>query len=157
MSVFAADAVAMRAVGSALAAALDEFAADRPLLIGLTGELGAGKTTLVAGLLESLGFPGPVSSPTYTLIEPYRLAGRNFYHCDLYRLVDPTQIEDLGLRDLAVPGAVMLIEWPEKGGDRLGKLDMTLAIGYRGDGRSIDVTPGSPAGADLRDRFLDNS
>ena len=95
--------------------------AEPALLIGLSGELGAGKTTLVAGLLAGLGHEGPVRSPTYTLIEPYRLAGRDLYHCDLYRLRDPAELDDLGLRDLAVERSVLLVEWPERAGDRLGK------------------------------------
>ena len=83
----------MRALGARIAAAL--VAADEPgaLLLTLRGDLGAGKTTLAGGLLAALGHQGPVRSPTYTLVEPYRLAGRDIAHCDLY----PAQILATGL------------------------------------------------------------
>ncbi len=89
------------------------------LLVTLSGELGAGKTTLVGGLLAELGHVGPARSPTYTLLEPYRLQGRDITHCDLYRLRHPDELDDLGLRDLRVAGSVLLVEWPEKAEGRL--------------------------------------
>lgn len=143
----AADAPATRAIGASLAAAL--LAADpvEPLLIGLSGELGAGKTTLVGGMLEALGHGGSVRSPTYALIEPYGLADRNVYHCDLYRLRDPDEIEDLGLRDLLTPRSVLLVEWPERAGDRLRAPDLSLRLTYSGNGRDVLLTSSSVLGA----------
>jgi tRNA threonylcarbamoyladenosine biosynthesis protein TsaE len=142
----AADAGATRAIGARLAAAL--LAADpaEPLLVGLAGELGAGKTTLVAGLLEALGHSGAVRSPTYALIEPYRLVGRDLYHCDLYRLRDPEELEDLGLRDLLTPRSVLLVEWPERAADRLREPDLSLQLAYSGAGRDVLLTASSPVG-----------
>jgi tRNA threonylcarbamoyladenosine biosynthesis protein TsaE len=128
----------MRAIGARLAAAI-RAAGVEPLVIGLSGDLGAGKTTLVSGLLGALGHAGPVRSPTYTLIEPYQLAGRDVHHCDLYRLRDPAELDDLGLRDLMVERSVLLVEWPERAGDRLRSLDLALRLGYLNDGRSVDV------------------
>ena len=109
-----------RELGARLATAL--LGADEPgaLVIGLTGDLGAGKTTLVGGLLAALGHDGAARSPTYTLIEPYRLAGRDVNHCDLYRLRHPSELDDLGLRDLATPRSLLLVEWPERAEGRLG-------------------------------------
>jgi tRNA threonylcarbamoyladenosine biosynthesis protein TsaE len=124
------------------------LAADpsEPLLITLSGELGAGKTTLVGGLLAALGHPGPVRSPTYSLIEPYRLADRDIHHCDLYRLRDPDELEDLGLRDLLTARAVLLVEWPERAGDRLCAPDVALRLRYTEAGRVIEVTASGAVG-----------
>ena len=131
----AADADATRALGAALArAVIAAQPPDAPLLITLTGELGAGKTTLVAGLLAAWGHEGPVRSPTYTLIEPYRLAGRDVYHCDLYRLRHPDELDDLGLRELATAGSVLLVEWPERAAGRLGPHDLTVHLEYADEG-----------------------
>ncbi len=84
----------MQVLGRAIGAAVD--ATDGTFIIALEGELGAGKTTLVGGILRSYGVTGPVRSPTYTLIEPYETASRAVYHLDLYRLTDPDEVEPLG-------------------------------------------------------------
>lgn len=141
---------AMRALGARFAAALLDApgGASTSLLVTLVGELGAGKTTFVGGLLQALGHVGPARSPTYTLIEPYRLAGRDVQHCDLYRLRDPEELEDLGLRDLRGPGSILLIEWPEKAEGRLGTPDVTVELAYAGaEAREVGFTVGSEAGA----------
>lgn len=97
------------ALAAALAPALPAGA-----VVLLFGDLGAGKTCFVRGLVEGLGLdPGDVSSPTFTLIQVYRGA-RTLYHVDLYRLA-PGEPDDLGLEELAAePGAVLAIEWAEK-------------------------------------------
>lgn len=143
----AADAGETRALGARLARAIVTQAGETPLLITLSGDLGAGKTTLVGGLLAELGHTGPARSPTYTLIEPYRLAGRDLYHCDLYRLRHPDELEDLGLRDLRSPASVLLVEWPEKAGGRLGQVDVSITLGYaHGDSRQAQFDAETPAG-----------
>ena len=134
-------AEAMRALGARFGAALlTASSADSPsLLVTLSGELGAGKTTFVGGLLQALGHAGPVRSPTYTLIEPYRLAGRDVQHCDLYRLRHPAEIEDLGLRDLRGPGSILLVEWPAKAAGALGQADAEVVLRYAGaDAREVE-------------------
>ncbi len=136
----------MRAIGVRLAAAILAADPSEPLFIGLSGDLGAGKTTLVGGLLAALGHEGAVRSPTYTLIEPYRLAARDVYHCDLYRLRDPAELDDLGLRDLAEARSVLAVEWPERAGDRLGRLDLSLRLHYADEGRTVEVEAGSDRG-----------
>ena len=83
-------------------------------VVYLRGELGAGKTTLVRGILKALGYQSPVKSPTYSLIEPYELDKLSIYHIDLYRLESPIAIYNLGLDDCLHAQAVLLIEWPEK-------------------------------------------
>jgi tRNA threonylcarbamoyladenosine biosynthesis protein TsaE len=135
-----------RAIGARLAVAL--LAADlrEPIIVGLTGDLGAGKTTLVGGLLAALGHEGPARSPTYSLIEPYRLAGQDIYHCDLYRLRDPEELEDLGLRDLLTGSSILLVEWPERAGDRLREPDLRLHLEYTDAGRRVAVAASSETG-----------
>jgi tRNA threonylcarbamoyladenosine biosynthesis protein TsaE len=138
---------ALRAFGARLAQALLAAPGHPSLLVTLSGELGAGKTTLVGGLLAELGHSGPVRSPTYTLIEPYRLQGRDIAHCDLYRLRHPDELEDLGLRDLQGAGSVLLVEWPEKAEGRLGAADLALTLDYAGpDARSLVLEARSLAG-----------
>lgn len=142
----AGDPDATRAIGARLAGVL--LAADlrEPFVVGLTGDLGAGKTTLVGGLLAALGHEGPARSPTYSLIEPYRLAGRDVHHCDLYRLRDPEELEDLGFRDLLIGPSLVFVEWPERAGERLREPDLHLHLTYSGAGREVSVAAGSEAG-----------
>jgi len=142
----AADADATRAIGARLAGALLAAGLRGPFVMGLTGDLGAGKTTLVGGLLAALGHEGPARSPTYTQLDPYRLAGRDDFHCDLYRLRDPEELEDLGLRDLLTGSSILLVEWPERAGDRLPESDLHLHLAYTEAGRQVSVAASSAAG-----------
>lgn len=121
----------MRALGRALGDAL-RTAGSGALVIGIEGELGAGKTTLVAGILASLGVAGAIRSPTYTLIEPYEAAGLQLYHIDLYRLSSAREVEALGIRDLLDARAVLLIEWPSRGAGALPSDDLSVSIEYQG-------------------------
>ena len=142
----ASDPDETRAIGARLAGALLLAGPHEPFVVGLTGDLGAGKTTLVGGLMAALGHEGPARSPTYSLIEPYRLAGRDVYHCDLYRLRDPEELEELGLRDLLTGPSILLVEWPERAGDRLREPDLHLHLEYADAGRQVAVAAGSEAG-----------
>ncbi|MBK1645327.1 tRNA (adenosine(37)-N6)-threonylcarbamoyltransferase complex ATPase subunit type 1 TsaE [Thiocapsa imhoffii] len=106
-------------------------------VINLEGDLGTGKTTLTRGVLRGLGYQGTARSPTYTLLEPYELTTRTLYHLDLYRLGDPRELDDLGLRDLMAEPAIWMVEWPERGRGMLPPCDLTLAIDYCGQGRAM--------------------
>lgn len=137
----------MQVLGRAIAAAVE---ADDPFIVALEGELGAGKTTLVGGILRSYGVTGPVRSPTYTLIEPYEVAGRAIYHLDLYRLNDPDEVEPLGIRDLLTGSALLLIEWPSRAEGAIPAADLMIEIAYPPvgtEGRQIRLTPHSASGA----------
>jgi tRNA threonylcarbamoyladenosine biosynthesis protein TsaE len=87
-------------------------------VIALYGELGAGKTTLVRGILRGLGFEGEVASPTFPIVQPYEELAIPVWHVDLYRIEDPAELEELAL-DEARDEAALLIEWPERMGGRL--------------------------------------
>ncbi len=124
----------MLALGASLAEVLPAYG-----LITLEGDLGAGKTTLVRGLLRKLGHDGVVKSPTYTLVEPYHLDKRDIYHFDLYRLGSPDELEYMGFRDYFSERSVCLLEWPEKGGDFVPTPDVSVCISITEQGRIVKI------------------
>ena len=154
-----ADADATAAFGADLARAVIDAQA-RSLLILLKGELGAGKTTLGRGFLRAFGHTGPVPSPTYTLLEPYRFDGFEVNHLDLYRLGDDSELEYLGWRDLA--DSVCLVEWPERAPTATADADLRIELGLRGAGRHASIDALSSTGAavlsylpdDLADHYI---
>jgi tRNA threonylcarbamoyladenosine biosynthesis protein TsaE len=131
----------------------------RPLLIGLQGDLGAGKTTWVRGMLEGLGHTGRVPSPTYTLLEHYALTGLDVIHVDLYRLggsggdADARgELETLGLRDwLARERCWVVVEWPERSADLARRCDLIIGITTTDDAaaRGLSFDARSDAGAEV--------
>jgi tRNA threonylcarbamoyladenosine biosynthesis protein TsaE len=136
-----ADAAATEALGARLAACC-----ETGLVVLLRGELGAGKTTLVRGLLRALGHGTAVKSPTYTLVESYQLPALQVHHLDLYRLTGAEDLEWLGVRDLLAGDALCLIEWPERGAGVLPPADLELILAYQETGRRVAVTALSEAG-----------
>lgn len=116
---------------------------DAAPLVFLHGQLGAGKTTLVRGILRALGYEGSVKSPTYTLLEPYEVNGRTIYHFDLYRIGDSEELDFIGIDELMDADAIKFVEWPEQGADRLPEPDVTIRLSLEGEGRRIEVSANS--------------
>lgn len=130
------------ALGRRLASSL-----PRVRLIYLRGPLGAGKTTLVRGLLHALGHEGAVKSPTFTLIEPYTFSWGELQHFDLYRLERPEEVEFLALRDQLHPGNVCVVEWPERGGALLPVPDLDVMMQPNNNqGRNVQLQAHSQIG-----------
>ncbi|MHB0974970.1 MAG: tRNA (adenosine(37)-N6)-threonylcarbamoyltransferase complex ATPase subunit type 1 TsaE [Thiobacillus sp.] len=117
------------------------------LTIYLEGDLGAGKTTLVRGVLRALGYGGRVKSPTYTLVESYGLPAFELYHFDLYRMHDPREWLDAGFRDVSGGPVVSLIEWPDKAAGWLPAPDVIVRLTIAGNAREIECEAASPRGA----------
>ncbi|MCC5794452.1 MAG: tRNA (adenosine(37)-N6)-threonylcarbamoyltransferase complex ATPase subunit type 1 TsaE [Chromatiales bacterium] len=137
---------ATRALGAGLAAALKK-AAPCKLVVHLEGGLGAGKTALVRAWLHGLGYTGRVPSPTYTLVEPYQVAGWEVRHADLYRLSGPAEVDDLGLDDPSDPSMLCLVEWPGRGGPRTPSADLVIELALSGEGRVARLQALTSAGS----------
>ncbi len=145
------------AVGATLADAMPA-PLQRPAVLYLSGELGAGKTTLVRGFLRRRGLAGPARSPTFTLLECYELAGLTAVHLDLYRLREPRELEAIGARDLARPGHVWLVEWPERADEYLPPADLIVTLSVRSlEKHAIGAAARSPLGAAWLERAVEIS
>lgn len=94
-------------------------AARPPLIVAVTGDLGAGKTTLVRAICRGYGVTEDVTSPTYALVHEYAAPRSRVYHLDLYRLEGPHELTNLAWDDVVAEHALVVVEWPERAGDRL--------------------------------------
>jgi tRNA threonylcarbamoyladenosine biosynthesis protein TsaE len=130
------DLPAMQALGGRIASHL------RPGdVVALSGPLGSGNTTLARAIIAALGYAGEVPSPTFTIVETYDL-DPPLVHADFYRLERPLEAEELGLDDYR-EGAVLLAEWPEKGGGFAHEPGcLSIALEIAGSGRKAIVEPG---------------
>ena len=117
-------------------------------IVYLRGELGAGKTTLVRGFIRATGLSQKVKSPTYTLLEIYE-GDPVVLHLDLYRLVNPAELEFVGLRDYMSMAAVWFVEWPEKGRGQLPAPDMTVSLADDGPSRIAHVDTHTGIGGEI--------
>jgi tRNA threonylcarbamoyladenosine biosynthesis protein TsaE len=120
------------------------------MVIWLEGDLGAGKTTLVRGLLRAAGDGGPVKSPTYTLVEVHVVSGLNFYHFDFYRFNQPEEYLDAGLDEYFSGNGICLVEWPDQAAPYLPAADMRIELRVGcdacGEGRTASITAASARG-----------
>ncbi len=128
------------------------------LVVYLHGDLGAGKTTFVRGVLHGLGYVGKVKSPTYTLVESYPISinkvfNYTFYHFDLYRFIDEDEWEAAGFRDYFNPQSVCMIEWPEKAEHVLPIPDVHVRLSPLNTGRQIQFSAASPLGVQCLTHF----
>lgn len=117
------------------------------LHIYLSGDLGAGKTTFVRGVLLALGYGGPVRSPTYTLVESYVISRLNLYHFDFYRFQSPSEWWDSGFDELFGSNAVCLVEWPERAHEVLPQPDLQFKLVPAGLARNLLIRANTQAGA----------
>ncbi len=126
-----------------------------PLVIALSGTLGAGKTQLVRFAAESLGVAADlVTSPTYVLLQHYR-GRKSIYHFDFYRLRSPEEVWDLGIDELLEQPALFFVEWAEKFPECLptDRLSITLApTADSGEGRSAHLTAAGPSAREVLEK-----
>ena len=115
-------------------------------VLHISGDLGAGKTTLCRGILRAMGHPGAVKSPTFTLVEPYQFSESEVYHFDLYRLGDPGELEYIGIDEYFGNNKLCLIEWPEKAIGYLPQHDLEITIDVLGEKRIIGISANSQSG-----------
>ena len=124
--------------------------------IYLNGDLGAGKTMFVGGVLQGLGFSGAVKSPTYTLVEPYEFSEFTVYHFDLYRLRAAEELEFLGIRDYSAAGGVLIVEWPQRGEGFLPAADVVCAFTIGADtARTLSLSAHTAVGNAMLERYRD--
>lgn len=120
----------------------------------LRGDLGAGKSTFARALIAAAGHQGAVPSPTYTLVEPYRLSNKSIYHIDLYRVSDEEELEYLGWSDL--DDGFCIIEWPERAPGLLQQADLELRLSYQDTGRFAELTGLSGRGAGVAEAIAES-
>ena len=145
------DESATAQLGAALGQAIEastEAIGRCGLAIGLSGELGAGKTALVRAALRRLGVTGAVRSPTFALLELYPLSRLNFYHFDFYRFSAPKDFAASGFRDFFAPAAVCAVEWPERAADASFKVDLQIRMQVAETGRIAHIEALTPIGRD---------
>lgn len=123
-------------------------------VVTLMGDLGAGKTTLVRQILYSLGVTGSVKSPTYTIVEPYKIGGLDIYHFDLYRFNDPEEWFDSGFDEYFVHHSICFIEWAEKAEEYLPVVDWQLTFSVVDETRHLLINAQSDKGIKCLDQLI---
>jgi tRNA threonylcarbamoyladenosine biosynthesis protein TsaE len=103
-------------------------AASPPLVVTITGDLGAGKTTLVRAICHGYGVTEDVTSPTFALVHRYDAPKSPVFHLDLYRLESPDDLTNIGWDEIVAERALVLIEWPERAGDRIPRLHVPISL-----------------------------
>ena len=116
------------------------------MIVTLSGELGAGKTTMVRGILRGLGWTGPVKSPSYVLVEHYAISSLYLYHFDFYRFDDAEEWESTGFAEYFRPDAICVIEWPERVAALLPPADVALRLDVFDGGRELRLGAATRAG-----------
>lgn len=127
-----------------------------PLVVYLAGDLGAGKTTFVRGLLRGSDYQGTVKSPTYTLVESYPLQHADFHHFDLYRFTSPEEWLDAGLDELFTPRSICLIEWPQQAKGFVPAADLTVNLSHLKTGRLCQLAAHTEHGKRSLEAWIKN-
>ena len=117
-----------------------------PLVLTFSGDLGAGKTTIIRAMLKSLGVESSIKSPTFSLVESYNCNKIQIHHFDLYRIHHPEELDYLGFRDYFSKESICCIEWPEHADTQLSEVDLCFKLSSTGAGRHIQITASSVAG-----------
>jgi tRNA threonylcarbamoyladenosine biosynthesis protein TsaE len=110
--------------------------AKSPLVVTIAGELGAGKTTLVQAICRGYGVTDEVTSPTFALVHRYTAHKSPVYHLDLYRLDGPTELTNIAWDEIVSDEAIVLIEWPERAGDRIPRVHVPMSLQHLPDDSS---------------------
>ena len=121
---------------------------NHAVVIYLEGDLGAGKTTLARGFIQTFGFDR-VKSPTYSLVESYQNDIINIHHFDCYRRSDPEELEYIGIREYSDPGHIQLIEWAELGKGIIAPADLSIHITGEDNTRKLSIYTHSEVGKQL--------
>lgn len=139
----------MYELGKKIASALNKSA-----IIYFKGELGAGKTTLIRGILQGLGISEHIKSPTYSLVETYQINHQQIFHFDFYRVQDKNELEHIGLREYFSQPAIVLIEWPEIAQDFIDQPDIECAINIKNEGRELNFVAKTESGKQILNRTI---
>jgi len=107
--------------------------AQAPLVVTISGELGAGKTTLVQSICRGYGVHEEVTSPTFALVHRYAAPKSPVYHLDLYRLDSSNQLTNIAWDEIVSEEAIVLIEWPERAGDRIPRMHVPISLQHLPD------------------------
>ena len=109
------------------------------MVITLSGDLGAGKTTIIRHILQELGIKGSIKSPTYTIVEPYKINDLEIYHFDLYRFNEPNEWFECGFDEYFKNNIVCFIEWADKASSYIPTIDLKIAIGIIDTARNLEI------------------
>jgi tRNA threonylcarbamoyladenosine biosynthesis protein TsaE len=133
------------ALGEAVRALSDSIERNG-LVIGLSGDLGAGKTAWVRATLRALGVSGPVKSPSFSILEVYVVSRLHFYHFDFYRFKDPSEFSTAGFREFFGAGAICAIEWPQNAAGFIPAPDLSIELTARESGRVANLSASTNLG-----------
>ena len=121
--------VETKKLGQKIGSQLSKVKKSQAYIIFLNGDLGSGKTTLVKEIISALGVEESVTSPTFTIIEPYSSEHRNIYHMDLYRIESASELAAIGINEYCKEeNSIIFVEWPEKAFGYLNDFDMKISL-----------------------------